>query len=57
MGGTNEDINQPNEAIMVISTIMLNLMSLEAEAECGALFYIAKEIKALRTTLRDIGNP
>ena len=57
MGGTNEDVNQPNGAIMVISTIMQNVMSLAAEAECGALFYNSKELKALRTTLREMGHP
>ena len=51
MGGTNEDKTQPNGSIMVISTIMRNVMSSVAEAECGALLYNAKELEAIRTTL------
>ena len=41
---------------MVISTIMRNVMSLAVEVECGALFYNAKELKALRTTMVDMGH-
>ena len=37
MGGANEDKNRPNGAIMVISTIMQNVISSVAEAECGAI--------------------
>ena len=40
--GTNEYSNQPNGEIMVISTIMRNVMSSAAEAECEALFHNAK---------------
>ena len=57
MGVTNEDINRPNGAIMVIFTIMLNLMSSAAEAECGELLYNAKELETLSTTLREMGHP
>ena len=57
MGGTNEDINRPNGEIMIISTIMRNIMSLAAEAECGELFYNSKELKELRTTLIEMGHP
>ena len=42
--GANEDSSQTNGAIMVISTIMRNVMSSAVEAECGALFYNAKEL-------------
>ena len=42
---------------MVISTIMRNVMSLAVGAECGALFYNSKSLKALRTTLKEMGNP
>ena len=51
MRGANDDSNQQNGAIMVISTIICNIISLAAEAECGALFYNEKELKALKTTL------
>ena len=37
MGGKNYDINLPHLAIMVISTIICNVMSMSEEAECGAL--------------------
>ena len=57
MGGTSEDNNQPNGVIMVISNIMRNVMSSAEDAECGALFYNAKELKAIRTTLGDMGHP
>ena len=56
MGGANEDSNQSNGAIMVMSTIMRNIISLVEEAECGALLYNSKELKALRTTLREMGH-
>ena len=57
MGGANEDSNRSNGSIMVISTIMRNVVSSAAGAECGALFYNAKELEALRTTLREISHP
>ena len=57
MVGANNDISQPNGAIMVISNIIRNIMSSTAEEECGALFYNTKEIEALRTNLKDMGHP
>ena len=57
MGGANYDGKRPNGAIMVISTIISNVMSSAAEAECGALFYNAKELEAFRTTLTDMDHP
>ena len=57
MVGTIEDNNQPNRAIMFVLTIMRNVISSAAEAECGALFYNAKGIKAIRITLREMGHP
>ena len=42
MRGTNEDNNRPNGSIIVILTIMHNVMSSAAEAECGVLFYNVK---------------
>ena len=56
MDGTNEDINQPNGSIMVISSIMQKIMSSAAEVECGELFYNSKELEALRTTLKEMGH-
>ena len=41
---------------MVISTIMRNVMSSEVKTECGALLYNAKELEALKTTLREMGH-
>ena len=41
-GRCNQQYQQMNGAIMVISTIMHNLMSSVAEAECGALLYNEK---------------
>ena len=32
-------------------------MSSAAEAECGSLLYNAKELEALRATLRETGHP
>ena len=52
MGGTTNDIGQPNGTIMVISTIMHNVMSSSGGEECGALFHNAKELEALRMTLK-----
>ena len=57
MGGANNDSNQPNEKIMVISTIICNVMSSAAGAECGAFFYHSKELEALRATLKEMGYP
>ena len=57
MGGANADINRPNGAIVVISTITRKLMSSAAEAECGSLLYNAKEFEAIRTTLRETIHP
>ena len=57
MGGANNYSNQPNGAIMVISTIICNVMSLSAEVKCGELLYNAKELEALSTTLADMGHP
>ena len=57
MGGTNKDNNQPNGAILVTLTIMRNVMSSESEVGCGALFYNAKELKAIKTTLREMVHP
>ena len=52
MGYEINDISQPNGAVTVISTIMHNVMSLTVEAECGALFYNAKKLEELRTTMK-----
>ena len=41
---------------MVILTIICNVMPSSAEAECGALFYNAKELDALRKTLQYMGH-
>ena len=57
MGGASDDTNRQNEAIMVIFTIICNVMSLAEEGKCGELFYNSKELKALRTTLREMGHP
>ena len=57
MGGANDDSNRSNGAIMVISTIICNVMSSAAEAECGALLYNSKELEALRKTLTEMGHP
>jgi hypothetical protein len=51
----NPDVN--NGAILTTSIIMRNVMSLAAEAECGALFNNAKEGVALRNTLAKMGHP
>ena len=45
MGYATDDTSQPNDAIIFISTIICNVMSSAAEAECGALFYNAEEMK------------
>ena len=42
MGDAMADIRQPNRAVMVLSTIIRNIMLLEAKSECGAFFYYAK---------------
>ena len=56
MGEPNKDKNRPNGAIMVILTSMCNIMSSASVAECGALFYNAKELEEIRTTLIDMGH-
>ena len=56
MGGKNEDNNQRNGSIMVISAIMCNVMSLAAEVECKKLLYDSKELEVLSTTLIDMGH-
>ena len=56
MGGSNDDSNQPNGVSMLILTIIRNIVSLAAEAECGALLYYAKELEALMTTLIEVGH-
>eukprot|EP00957_Ditylum_brightwellii_P022127 1669528-Ditylum_brightwellii.AAC.1 len=45
-----------NGPLVVLSQIMHNVMALAAEAELGALFENAKEVVALRTTLRELGH-
>ena len=42
MGDATDYISRPNGEIMVISTIIRNVMSLAADAECGELFYNSK---------------
>ena len=42
MGYTTNDTSRPNGTIMIIQAVIFNVMLLEAEAECGALFYNAK---------------
>jgi hypothetical protein len=52
--------NQPergNGPILNKSTIMRNVMSSAAEAECGALFDNTKEGVPLRNTLVKMGHP
>ncbi len=52
--------NQPergNGPILNKSTIMRNVMSSAAEAECGALYDNTKEGVPLRTTLTEMGHP
>jgi hypothetical protein len=51
----NPDVN--NGAFLTMSTIMQNVMSLEAEAECGALFKNTKDGIALPNTLAKMGHP
>jgi hypothetical protein len=51
----NPDVN--NGAILTTSIIMRNVMSLAAEAECGALFNNTKDSVALRNTLAKMGHP
>ena len=57
MGGARNESNRPNGEIMILSTIIRNLMSSTAEAECGGLFYNAKKLEACRKTLREIFHP
>ena len=42
MGDVNDNLNQPNGAIMVISDFISNVMLLAAESERGSLFYNSK---------------
>lgn len=46
-----------NDAILVTSSIIPNVMSSATEAETGALFYNAKEATVLRITLEAMGHP
>jgi len=46
-----------NGALLNTSTIMRNVLSSAAEAECGALFNNMKEAVALRNTLEEMGHP
>ena len=46
-----------NGAILNKSTIMCNVMSSAAEAECGALYDNTKEAVPLRNTLTEMGHP
>ena len=45
-----------NGAILNTSTIMRNVMSLAAEAECSALFNNHREAIAIRNTLEEMGH-
>jgi hypothetical protein len=56
----DKDSNSPevgNGAILTTSTIIRNVMSSAAEAECGALFNNTKDGVALRNTLHEMGHP
>ena len=46
-----------NGALLSTSTIMRNVMSSAAEAECGALFNNLKDAVPLRMTLEEMGHP
>jgi hypothetical protein len=46
-----------NGPLLVTSTIMRNIMSSAAEAECGALFNNTKDGVPLRITLAEMGHP
>jgi hypothetical protein len=45
-----------NGAILIISKVLKNVMSLAAEAEIGAVFINAKEGAVLRTALEELGH-
>jgi hypothetical protein len=49
--------DKPNGAILNRSTILRNVMSSAAEAECGALYENATEAVPLRNTLQEMGHP
>ena len=49
------DVN--NGVILITSTIMRNVMSSAAKAECGALFNNTKDGVALRNALAEMGHP
>jgi hypothetical protein len=53
---TKTDKKLTNGAILIISKILKNVMSLAAEAEIGAVFINAKEGAVLRTTLEELGH-
>ena len=56
----NKADNNPeklNCALLSTSTIMKHVMSLVAEAECGALFLNATQAIPLRMTLEEMGHP
>ena len=57
IGGANDYCSRPNDANMVILTIIFNVMLSAAKEKCGALIYNSKELEAIRTTLNEMGHP
>eukprot|EP00957_Ditylum_brightwellii_P196121 14943386-Ditylum_brightwellii.AAC.1 len=45
-----------NRPVLVLSQILHNVMASAVEVELGVLFENAKEVVALRTTLRELGH-
>ena len=57
LGDINADtIEENNGALLVTSTIMSNVMSSVAEAECGSLFNTCKDGVPIRITLNEMGH-
>jgi hypothetical protein len=57
---SNHDPTNPaptNGAVHITSVILKHVMSSAAEAELGALFYIAQDACSLRVTLDELGHP
>jgi hypothetical protein len=46
-----------NGAVHITSVIIKHVMSMAAESELGALFYIAQDACSIRVTLEELGHP
>jgi hypothetical protein len=53
---TKTDKKLTNGALLIMSTVLRQVMSLAAEAEIGAVFINSRQGAVLRTTLKELGH-